>query len=143
MHNRPADAAPDEVILAALSHAHQRGGFLVRPEDMGKVKGKAIEAMEFQVEAQMKQLYQQVETLARQAKVLKKRAEVSYQIYQCEMRSDPVINQFYYLYRRRDGTTFLSLVSPEEWGGSLFDFVAKVRLLADHTWDVLEEKQPV
>jgi hypothetical protein len=139
----PPDAATDDVILSALSYAHQRGGFIVRPEDMGKVKGKAIEAMEYQVEAQMKQIYQQVETLARQAKVLKERAQVSYKIYQCEMRSDPVINQLYYLYERANGSTFLSLISPTEWGMSQIKFVAKARLLADHTWEVLDCDGPI
>lgn len=137
----PPDAAADDTILSALSYAHQRGGFIVRPEDMGKVKGKALEAMEYQVEAQLKQIYQQVETLAKQAKVLKDRATVSYRIYQSEIRSDPVINQFYYLYERGNATTFLSLISPEEWTSSQTKFLAKVRLLADHTWEVLDLPQ--
>ncbi|MDZ4788876.1 MAG: DUF2452 domain-containing protein [Blastochloris sp.] len=138
MNVAPPDAAPDDMILSALSYAHQRGGFIVRPEDMGKVKGKALEAMEYQVETQLKQIYQQVETLAKQAKILKDRATVSYRIYQSEIRSEPVINQLYYLYERSSGTTFLSLISPEEWSSSQMKFLAKTRLLADHTWEVID-----
>ncbi|MFN3346026.1 MAG: DUF2452 domain-containing protein, partial [Chloroherpetonaceae bacterium] len=40
------------------------------------------------------------------------------------------------------GEDFLSLVAPNEWGRSKkMDYVATVKLLADHTWDVIEEQQ--
>ena len=41
-----------------------------------------------------------------------------------------------YLYEKNDGSSMLSLVSPNEWGknGPFKKFIAGVRLLADHTW---------
>ncbi len=140
MLKRPEDVAADDQILALLPYAHMRGGFVVKPEDMGRAKGLAIEAMEGQVGEQLKQIYQQVETLARQAKAIRTRAEISYKIYQCDLRFEPRINQTYHLYESEDGAPQLSLVAPDEW---ITDKVhlATVRLLADHTWEVLEAKR--
>lgn len=137
MSKKPQDAASDDQILALLPYAHMRGGFVVQPEDMGRAKGLAIEAMEGQVQEQLKQIYQQVETLAKQAKAIRTRAEISYKIYQCELRFDPRINQTYYLYQSDSGKPTLSLIAPDEWLTEQ-THLATVRLQADHTWDVIE-----
>lgn len=139
MPKRPDDVAADDQILALLPYAHMRGGFVVKPEDMGRAKGLAIEAMEGQVSEQLKQIYEQVETLARQAKAIRTRAEVSYKIYQCDLRFEPRINQTYYLYESEAGVPHLSLVAPDEWTTDK-THLATVRLLADHTWEVLESR---
>lgn len=47
-----------------LPYAHGRGGVLIQPADMSKVKSRALLAMEEQVESQLKQIYGQVEILA-------------------------------------------------------------------------------
>jgi hypothetical protein len=137
MSNRPQDVAADDQILALLPYAHMRGGFVIKPEDMGRAKGLAIEAMEGQVNGQLKQIYDQVATLAKQAKAIRTRAEVSYKIYQCDLRFEPRINQTYYLYDSEDGKPQLSLIAPDEWTTDKAH-LATVRLLADHTWEVLE-----
>jgi hypothetical protein len=121
-----------------LPYAHTAGGAVVKPEDMGKVKGRSVLAMRQQTDRQMSQLYQQMEVLARQAKALGQRREISERIYEAVMRFEPVINQTYYLYEREDGTDTLSLVAPNEWGRSVkySRYLAKVTMLADSTWDV-------
>lgn len=59
-----------------------------------------------------------------------------------KMGFEPIIGKTYYLYRRENGEDFLSLVAPNEWGRSKkMNYVATVKLLADHTWDVIEEQQ--
>lgn len=122
-----------------LPYAHSVGGITVKPEDTGKIKGRAIAAMEQQTDRQMTQLYEQMETLAKQAKELQRRVEISNQIYNAQMGFEPLIGHTYYLYLKKDGTHTLSMVKPEEWGKSLpFQrFEAEVTLLADHTWDVI------
>ncbi|PAW86275.1 MAG: hypothetical protein B9S33_08370 [Pedosphaera sp. Tous-C6FEB] len=137
MSNRPQDVAADDQILALLPYAHMRGGFVIKPEDMGRAKGLAIEAMEGQVNGQLKQIYDQVATLAKQAKAIRTRAEVSYKIYQCDLRFEPRINQTYHLYDSEDGKPQLSLIAPDEWTTDK-THLATVRLLADHTWEVVE-----
>lgn len=124
---------------STLPYAHTIGGFVIKPTEQGKIKGKAMAAMEQQTTKQLKQIYEQMQTLAEQAKELQRRTEVSRQIYEAEMGFDPVIGHTYYLYLRKNGIYVLSMIAPEEWGKSMpFDYISKVSLLADHTWEILE-----
>lgn len=121
-----------------LPYAHTAGSAIIKPEDMGKTKGRSVNAMRQQTDRQMNQLYEQMEVLAKQAKLLAERKEISERIYDAAMGFEPIINETYYLYEKEDGTDLLSLVAPHEWGRSFkySRFLAKVLLLADHTWDV-------
>ena len=56
------------------------------------------------------------------------------------MRFEPRINQIYHLYESEDGTPQLSLIAPEEWTTDK-THLATVRLLADHTWEILESTE--
>ena len=121
-----------------LPYAHTVGSAVIKPEDKGKIKGRAVVAMRQQTERQMSQLYKQMQVLAEQANELKRRVEVSERIYSADMGFEPLIGHTYYLYERKDGSDLLSMVAPHEWGRSVSfsRFIAKVTLLADHTWDV-------
>jgi hypothetical protein len=57
------------------------------------------------------------------------------------MRFEPLINHVYHLYIKGNGQYLLSMIAPNQWGRSKnnFNFMATIRLLADHTWDVLEK----
>jgi hypothetical protein len=126
-----------------LPYAHTRGGVVIKPEDMGKTKSKALQAMSQQTERQMGQLYQQMELLVEQAKKLQERKIISEKIYTAQIGFEPIIGHNYYLYQKKDGSYLLSMVSPEEWGARMpFEkFSAMVTLLADHTWDVIENRE--
>lgn len=126
-----------------LPYAHTSGGAIIKPIDQGRVKGNAISAMEHQTDMQMDQIYQQMEVLAAQAKKIKARKEISEKIYLAEMRFEPLINHTYHLYQKDNSTHLLSLIAPDQWGRSKksFEYVATVRLLADHTWDILEKAE--
>jgi hypothetical protein len=121
-----------------MEYSHTVGGVAIRPEDMGKVKGRSILAMRQQTDIQMAQLYKQMQLLADQANLIRQRVEVSERIYGAKMSFEPLIGQTYFLYERTDGTDTLSMIAPSEWGKSkpFSRFVATVHLLADHTWDV-------
>ena len=114
-------------------------------EPDSKVKGRSVLAMRQQTDRQMNQLYEQMEVLARQAKLLADRKEISERIYDAAMGFEPIISETYYLYEKENGADLLSLVAPEEWGRSFkySRFLAKVTLLADHTWEVLEQNDEV
>ena len=132
--------SPDKVAESPglMEYAHTAGGAIIRPEDMGKVKGKAQLAMRQQTHEQVSKIYRQMELLAQQAKEVKNRVEVSERIYEAAMGFDPIISHIYYLYEKKDGTDLLSMVAPNEWGRKFpfNQFLAKVFLLADHTWKV-------
>lgn len=121
-----------------MEYATSAGSAIIRPEDMGKVKGKAQLAMRQQTFDQLEKLYRQIELLSIQASEVKDRIEISERIYDAKMSFEPVINHSYYLYERKDGQDVLSMVGPDEWGKRLpfNQFLAKALLLADHTWKV-------
>jgi Protein of unknown function (DUF2452) len=131
---------PDKVAEnpGLLAYAHSVGGAIIKPDDMGKVKGKSVLAMRQQSERQLNQVYQQMAVLAQQAKELRQRVEISERIYQVNMNFEPILNEVYYIYEKEDGSDVLSLVAPNEWGRSykFSRYIAKVTMLADHTWDV-------
>ena len=123
-----------------LPYAHTAGGAVIRPEDKGRIRGNAMTAMYDQTERQLEQLRRQMETLMKQAKALGDRVAVSEIIYRADIPFQPVIHHVYHLYqRKKDGTHLISMISPEEWGANMpFDHLATVRLLGDHTWEILE-----
>jgi len=125
-----------------LPYAHTVGGVVIKPEDKGKIKGRAGAAMHQQTEMQMSQLYEQMQLLAEQANTIKKRIEVSERIYSATMPFEPIISHVYHLYKRHNDEDILSMIGPTEWGRSkpFKEFVASVKLLADHTWEILNHQ---
>lgn len=122
-----------------IEFAHTVGGALIKPTDQGRIKGTAVASMHDQTSRQYKQLYDQMQVLVKQAQELKSRVEISERIYLAKITFQPVVNHTYFLYQRKDGSDFLSMVGPEEWGRlKPFEvFLAEVKLLSDHTWEVV------
>lgn len=124
----------------SLTYGHHRGSFPVIPTKEGVIKNKALSAMEYQTDIQLKQIKDQMALLAEQAKKLKERIDVSHMIYNAEMRFEPLISHTYHLYEAEDGSFKLLMVGPNEWGkkGSPHSFISTVKLLADHTWEIIK-----
>jgi hypothetical protein len=71
----------------------------------------------------------------------KEKKRISKIIYQSEIKFEPIVLGIYYLYIRNSSEQFISMIGPNEWGRSqknLLDFIAKIRLQYDHTWEVLD-----
>lgn len=136
---------PDKITETphSLEYPHHAGSALVKPEDQGKIKAQGLSAMEHQTDMQLGQIYEQMQLLAEQAKKLQDRKSISEFIYTAEMRFEPLINHTYHLYKKENSTYLLSLIGPDQWGRSKksFEWIATVRLLADHTWDVLSKSE--
>jgi hypothetical protein len=128
-------------VPGLLPYAHQSGSAVIKPEDKGKITGRAVAAMHSQTDIQMSQIYQQMQLLAEQAKSLQHRVEISERIYKTSMGFEPLINHHYFLYEKEEGNDFLSMVAPEEWGKKqrFSRFIAEVKLLADHTWEIIRK----
>lgn len=140
-NSNPVDRDKITDIPGIISFPHHVGSAVVKPEDKGKIKGKALMAMRDQTQREITQLYEQMQVLVRQAEEIKSRVEVSEKIYCSTINFEPVINHIYYLYEREDGTNILSMISPTEWGDNMpyKKYLARIKLLSDHTWDVLEK----
>jgi hypothetical protein len=122
--------------LSVLPYSASVSGAVIKANEEGIIKHKALTAMEEQTNMQLQQIRKQIELLALQAQEIQKRKELSLMIYEARLSFKPNIGQTYYLYEKKDGNHLLSLVSPKEWGpsGPFKRFVAAVKLLADHTW---------
>lgn len=138
MEKNPIDKIKVAENPGLMEYAHTAGSAVIRPEDVGKVKGKAQLAMRQQTNEQLGKIYKQMELLAQQAKEIKNRIDISERIYDAAIGFEPIINHVYYLYEKKDGSDILSMVAPSEWGRSypFNQFLARVFLLADHTWKV-------
>lgn len=122
--------------MSVLPYSTSVSGAVIRPTEEGMIRHKSLTAMEEQTNMQLTQIRQQIELLALQAQEIQRRKELSVLIYSAKLNFTPVIGQQYYLYEKKDGSHFLSLVSPKEWGpsGPFKKCAAAVKLLADHTW---------
>lgn len=122
--------------MSVLPYAASVSGAVIKANEEGIIKHKALTAMEEQTNMQLQQIRKQIELLALQAQEIQKRKELSMKIYEARLSFKPNIGQTYYLYEKNDGNHLLSLVSPKEWGphGPFKKFIAAVKLLADHTW---------
>ena len=133
------DSLEGMVSPGIIPFPHTIGSAPILPEDAGKIRGKALAAMREQTKNQMTQIYEQMQVLVNQARELRSRIEVSEKIYMARIQFEPVIGHTYYLYEKDDQSHFLSMISPEEWGRKLpyKQHIASVKLLSDHTWEVL------
>jgi hypothetical protein len=92
-----------------------------------------------QTDVQLEQIREQIDLLARQAQTIHNRIEISELVYQARMNFKPLVGHTYFLYQNLSNEFFMSLVGPNEWGrGTIPDYCATVRLLADHTWEVVD-----
>ncbi|MDQ3393258.1 MAG: DUF2452 domain-containing protein [Bacteroidota bacterium] len=121
---------------------HHIGGAAIKLEDRGKIKGRAMAAMKEQSEKQMNQLYEQMQVLAKQANEIKNRVEVSSRIYNSQINFEPIIGHSYYLYEKQGENDVLSMIGPNQWGKKIpfKKFIAQVKLLSDHTWEILDHE---
>ena len=122
--------------LSVLPYSASVSGAVIKHNEDGLIKHKALTAMEEQTNMQLDQIRKQIELLALQAHEIQKRKELSMMIYSAKLSFKPNIGQIYHLYEKHDGSSMLSLVSPKEWGknGPFKKYISAVRLLADHTW---------
>ncbi len=125
---------------ATLEYAHHVGSAVIKPIDKGRIKGRAMAAMVEQTNKQMEQIQVQMKLLIDQAKTINRRVELSELIYNAEIGFAPLVGHIYYMYQKDNGVYSMSMLTPEEWGRSLkHTFVSEVKLMADHTWEVLND----
>ncbi|MFM7769233.1 MAG: DUF2452 domain-containing protein, partial [Bacteroidota bacterium] len=126
--------------MSVLPYAASVAGAIIKPTEEGMIRHKALTAMEEQTNMQLDQIRKQIELLALQAQEIQKRKELSLMIYKAKLNFQPIIGQVYHLYEKKDESIFISMISPNEWGRSApyERYIAKVKLLADHTWTEIE-----
>jgi hypothetical protein len=127
---------------STLPYAHTVGGAVITPFDHNKSRSRSLSAMASQTDMQLQQIKEQIDLLARQAKDIQERKALAEIIYGAEIGFKPEINHIYHLYEKEDSRYTLSMIGPNEWsrGCKYKNFVYTVRLLADHTWEIIKRK---
>ena len=59
-------------------------------------------------------------------------------IFESEMMFKPVIGKTYYLFQREDGTKFMTLISPEEWGKNDLQYIGAFKQDSRQKWNHIE-----
>ena len=69
----------------------------------------------------------------------KVKAAIQLMLEQADVGFHRVTGRRYYLYERDDGTAFVSLIAPSEWGRPKLTstFVAGVEALSDQQWRII------
>lgn len=127
-------------MLNELQKVNQQS-IVVKNEDLHKPIAKGLVALEGQIEIGANNILEQYEILKKQALAIQEKKRISLKIYEAEMKFEPIILGTYHLYRWDSNQSFISMVGPNEWGRSMkrkIDYVAKIRLDYDHTWQILE-----
>ena len=116
------------------------GSPVIRVEDKNKIKANAVEAMHHYASQEMAMLKKQADLIMEQVREIENRLKVSEKIYESDLKFQPVIGQIYHLYQKEDHFK-MSMISPEEWGtnSKIGTFVASVKLLGDHSWDIIKK----
>lgn len=124
-----------------LAYPHTIGSIVIKPEDVGKLKSRALSAMHEQTNRQLLQIQKQAELLAQQANELRRRVEISEKIYTADASFEPFVGQTYFLYKREDKYQ-LMMIGPDSWGKmpATLQYISTVRLLSDHTWEIISDQ---
>lgn len=133
---------PDKITEnpSTLPYAHTVGGAVIKPTKQGVIRSRSLNAMEEQTDMQLTQIKEQIDLLARQAQAIQDRKELAARIYSAKIQFKPEINHIYHLYLDQEEEHVLSMIGPDEWRKPKFkQFLYTVKLLADHTWDIIEK----
>lgn len=139
MEKNPIDKDKIALNPHSLEYGHSVGGAVIKPIDKGRVKGLAVSAMYEQTDLQLNQIKEQIDLLAQQARAIQQRVDVSEKIYLADCGFKPLIGKIYHLYERSEEQWVLSMIGPKEWKKEPpFTFINSVKLLADHTWEIVD-----
>lgn len=127
-----------------ISFPHHLGSAVIRPEDEGKIKSRALTAMRDQTRKQLDQIRKQAELLQQQAREITARMEISEKIYMADMSFEPFVGHVYHLYFHSQQNKYkMMFIGPDEWGNKApehLEFVASVKLLSDYTWEIINKR---
>lgn len=104
---------------------------VIKPTDLTEFKNKSARSFERTLTSKMEELKSEYDKLVEDYNVNK-------MVLDSEIRLEPKQGNTYYLYQRENAQTFLSLLSPEEWGSMIpFKTLMTVRLNSDNHWEAI------
>ena len=93
IEKNPIDKDKVSDMPGLLEYAHHVGSAIIKPEDSGKIKSRALTAMREQTNMQVKNIYEQMQLLANQMNDIKKGLKLAkkYTIPKCVLSLCPAI----------------------------------------------------
>jgi len=61
-------------------------------------------------------------------------------IFESEMLFTPVMGKTYHLFQRENGTKFMTLISPDEWGDNNFEYIGSFKQDSRQKWNQIKLK---
>lgn len=121
----PARTSPYPV--SRLAPAHE----LV---DMARQIAQADQVIGTVVHAKLEVIADQIRSLQEQARTILEDAREDAALHRAQCRFQKKPGRVYHLYQRSDGSTYLSMLSPEEWGEPPDQPLGSYRLELDMSW---------
>lgn len=126
LHRGDARTSPYPMSrLAPAFHAPQLAEEVARAESM----------LNARTSAKLRVIADQIKSLQAEARKVLDEARDEQALTRAECAFKRIPGKVYHLYRRRDGSTFFSMLSPQDWKGRPPDaFAGSFRLEADYSW---------
>ena len=109
-------AKPDNIVFSEeqgynahlLPYATSVGAPIIKVEDLVSWKSRGITNVNKEFQSKFDELKIQYQNLMEEF-------EWNELVYNSKFSFEPVVGEIYHLYKGKDGTDFLSLISPDEW----------------------------
>ncbi len=99
----------------------------------------ASERIASQTNAQLQLIAAQMRQLQEQARAILEKAQTDVSVHRAECRLQKIPGKIYHLYERADESRFLSLLSPDDYGGAPpHTHLGSFRLELDQSWSRIE-----
>lgn len=107
-----------------LPYGSNIGAPAIKPDDISTWKREKIEKTN-------KYFTKKYEEIRSEYEKLIEEFEWNRVVYSSNYRFEPIIGEKYYLYRKKDGELFLSIITPDEWTQ---DFVGAFEMDSENKW---------
>lgn len=132
-HAGPARTSPYPVSRLAPAHD------LV---DTARQIAEADNVIGTVVHAKLSVIAEQIRALQEQARGILEDAVDAAELHRAGCNFPKKVGHIYHLYRRPNGSTYFSMLSPDDWGEPPHEFVNSYRLEPDMSWTPADQAAP-
>lgn len=111
-----------------LSYATTIGAPVIKIDDVANWKVTGIHKVNKAIESKFKDIKAEYENLL-------KEYEWNDLVYNAKFTFEPVVGETYYLYRDKNGSEFLSLISPDQWKQ---EYLGTTVLNSERKWVIID-----
>ncbi len=107
--------------------------------DLARQISQAEAMVNTRVSAKLKVIADQIRALQAEAKSVLEEARQDQELHQAKCNFKRIPGRLYHLYKKSDGSTYFSMLSPEDWQGRApHEYLNTYRLENDLSWTPLE-----